>query len=232
MDVQYTEGSSGIPRNVPSVMMTRGGARGGGPAESSQVKFEPFEQRMDGFDHDDADELGAHRMGNSTRVAGGASGPLALPHGAGGQLDKDFLCPICMEAMRDAFLTACGHSFCYSCITTHLNHKLNCPCCAQFLTQEQIFPNFALNKLLKKAAASQLISTASPSQHLRVALQQGAELSVKELDSLLQLLSQKRRRVEQEEAEMNMDILTDFLQRSREKKQAELDEVMGGRLGF
>eukprot|EP00897_Mesotaenium_endlicherianum_P000574 jgi/Mesen1/10517/ME000083S10023 len=140
-------------------------------------------------------------------------------------MDKDFLCPICMQVMKDAFLTSCGHSFCYSCITTHLNNKRNCPCCAQFLTHEQLYPNFLLNKLLKKAAACQLASNASPTEHLRLALQQGAEVSVKELDSLLILLAEKKRKAKQEEAEVNMEILLDFLHRSRQQKQEELNEL-------
>jgi hypothetical protein len=83
--------------------------------------------------------------------------PLALSVGHGatttggehvsGELEKDFLCPICMQTIRDAFLTACGHSFCYSCINTHLQNRQNCPCCSQFLTAEQLFPNFLLNKV-------------------------------------------------------------------------------------
>lgn len=63
------------------------------------------------------------------------------------QLDKDFLCPICMQIIRDAFLTACGHSFCYMCIITHLGNKSDCPCCAQHLTSDQLFPNFLLDKV-------------------------------------------------------------------------------------
>ncbi|GJP30887.1 hypothetical protein CLOM_g7214 [Closterium sp. NIES-68] len=243
MDVQLTEGSSGFPSNVPSVMMARGGGVGGSgggtPAESSQGKLEPVE----GGELHDTDNLGmdvnasfrrsmgmvamgGHSLQALAPQGGPAGGSSALPHGQG-QMDKDFLCPICMEPMRDAFLTACGHSFCYSCITTHLHHKRNCPCCSQFLTLDQIFPNFTLNKLLKKATATQMVSTASPSQHLRLALQHGADvsMSVRELDALLALLAEKRRKAEQEEAEMNMDILLDFLQRSRQKKQAELDEL-------
>lgn len=83
--------------------------------------------------------------------------PLALSVGQGatttggghfsGELEKDFLCPICMQTIRDAFLTACGHSFCYSCINTHLQNRQNCPCCSQYLTVEQLFPNFLLNKV-------------------------------------------------------------------------------------
>lgn len=62
-------------------------------------------------------------------------------------IDKDFLCPICIQTMKDAFLTACGHSFCYMCITTHLSNRSNCPCCARYLTNDQLFPNFLLTKV-------------------------------------------------------------------------------------
>lgn len=62
-------------------------------------------------------------------------------------VDKDFLCPICIQTMKDAFLTACGHSFCYMCIMTHLSNKSNCPSCGLYLTNNQLFPNFLLNKV-------------------------------------------------------------------------------------
>ena len=78
------------------------------------------------------------------KVDGRGRGPL-LSHP--GKLDKDFMCPICMDPMKDAFLTSCGHSFCYTCITTHLQNRSNCPCCSQYLTKDQIFPNFALDKV-------------------------------------------------------------------------------------
>eukprot|EP00245_Coleochaete_scutata_P005984 TRINITY_DN20054_c0_g1_i1.p1 TRINITY_DN20054_c0_g1~~TRINITY_DN20054_c0_g1_i1.p1 ORF type:complete len:662 (+),score=133.07 TRINITY_DN20054_c0_g1_i1:215-2200(+) len=141
------------------------------------------------------------------------------------EIDRDFLCPICMQTIKDAFLTSCGHSFCYTCITMHLQNKRNCPWCSQFLTQEQLFPNFLLNKLLKKATGAVLVSNASPTEHLRLALQQGQEMPVKELDLLLQLLAEKKRKAEQEEAESNMEILLDFLQRARQLKQQELKEL-------
>ena len=50
-------------------------------------------------------------------------------------------------------------------------------------------------------------------------------MSVKELDGLLSLLSEKKRRMEQQEAEMNMQILLDFLHSLRKKKLEELNEV-------
>jgi len=52
---------------------------------------------------------------------------------------------------------------------------------------------------------------------------------MKDLDSLLQLLSERKKKVEQEEAETNMEVLLDFLHLSRQRKQEELLEV---RLSF
>lgn len=63
------------------------------------------------------------------------------------EVDKDLLCPICMQIIKDAFLTSCGHSFCYMCIITHLRNKSDCPCCSQFLTNNQLFPNILLDKV-------------------------------------------------------------------------------------
>ncbi|XVF27967.1 hypothetical protein REPUB_Repub14bG0154900 [Reevesia pubescens] len=139
--------------------------------------------------------------------------------------DKDMLCPICMQIIKDAFLTACGHSFCYMCIFTHLRNKSDCPCCSHYLTNNHIFPNFLLNKLLKKTSALQLARTASPVEHLRHAIQQGCEVSAKELDGLLSLLVDKKRKMEQEEAEANMQILLDFLNCLRKQKLEELNEI-------
>jgi hypothetical protein len=51
-------------------------------------------------------------------------------------------CPICCGTIREAFVTACGHSFCYACITRHLGTRKNCPVCRGALTKEMVHPNF------------------------------------------------------------------------------------------
>ncbi|KAK6149721.1 hypothetical protein DH2020_017246 [Rehmannia glutinosa] len=141
------------------------------------------------------------------------------------EVDKDMLCPICMQIIKDAFLTACGHSFCYMCIATHLRNKSDCPCCSHFLTANHLYPNFLLNKLLMKTSARQIAKTATPLEQLRQALEQGCEASVKDLESLLSLLSEKKSKMEQEEAETNLQILLDFMHCLRKKKLDELNEI-------
>lgn len=63
-------------------------------------------------------------------------------------IDTDVLCPICFQMMEDAFLTRCGHNFCYTCIMTHLKNRNNCPSCARYLTTDQLLPNFLLAKVI------------------------------------------------------------------------------------
>nr|GMD11360.1 E3 ubiquitin-protein ligase COP1-like isoform X1 [Ipomoea batatas] len=141
------------------------------------------------------------------------------------EADKDVLCPICMQVIKDAFLTPCGHSFCYMCIITHLKNKSDCPCCSHYLTAKQLYPNFVLNKLLTKTTARQIAKTALPVEQLRQAIEQGCDVSAKELESLLSLLSEKKKKMELEEAEANMQILFEFLQCLRKQKLDELHET-------
>lgn len=51
-------------------------------------------------------------------------------------------------------------------------------------------------------------------------------MSVKELDGLLSLLSVKKRKMEQEEAETNLQLMLSFLHCLRRQKLDELKEVM------
>lgn len=60
---------------------------------------------------------------------------------------EDLSCPICFETLCDPFVTSCGHTFCYGCISQHLQHAKNCPSCSRFLTTELIHPNFLLSKV-------------------------------------------------------------------------------------
>nr|AOQ25826.1 COP1 [Ipomoea batatas] len=149
----------------------------------------------------------------------------ATPSGMEPELDRELLCPICMQIIKDAFLTSCGHSFCYMCIVTHLHNKSDCPCCSHYLTTAQLYPNFLLDKLLKKTSAHQISKTASPVEQFRHSIEQGCEVSIKELDVLLTILAEKKRKLEQEEAERNMQILLEFLYMLKKKKVDELNEI-------
>lgn len=54
---------------------------------------------------------------------------------------------------------------------------------------------------------------------------QGCEVSVKDLDSLLSLLVEKKKTMERDEAETNMQIMLEFLHTLRKRKLEELKQV-------
>lgn len=80
----------------------------------------------------------------------------------------DLTCPICMSLLRDPFATACGHTFCYLCLTTHLNSRSTCPSCATYLIKDNVFPNFMLSKVtpLPVLFSTQAYACCLPSSHI------------------------------------------------------------------
>ncbi|XP_011000702.1 PREDICTED: E3 ubiquitin-protein ligase COP1-like [Populus euphratica] len=137
------------------------------------------------------------------------------------ELDKDMF-PICMQIIKDASVTSCGHSFLMPVEAKDCN---DCPCCAHYLTYNHNFPNVLLNKLLERTYARQVAKTASPYEHLRQALQQGCGVSFAVVDGLMALLAEKKRKMEQEEADTNMRILLDFLYCLSKQKLDDLNEI-------
>lgn len=48
-------------------------------------------------------------------------------------------CSICMNSIstKNVCTTNCNHSFCLSCILTHLNTNTNCPLCREFIYENE-----------------------------------------------------------------------------------------------
>ncbi|KAL9384156.1 hypothetical protein Peur_024479 [Populus x canadensis] len=89
----------------------------------------------------------------------------------------------------------------------------------------QIFRMLPSLLLLERTYARQVAKTASPYEHLRQALQQGCGVSFTVVDGLMALLAEKKRKMEQEEADTNMRILLDFLYCLSKQKLDDLNEI-------
>jgi hypothetical protein len=69
--------------------------------------------------------------------------PSALPSSAvsasgGFPLGDAANCPVCYSRIKEAFITSCGHSFCYKCITHHIEASQNCPVCRKHIDRAQV----------------------------------------------------------------------------------------------
>ncbi|ORZ24842.1 WD40-repeat-containing domain protein [Lobosporangium transversale] len=145
-------------------------------------------------------------------------------------VSNDFHCPICLSLMKETFLTQCGHSFCYLCISQHLNERQDCPTCRAPLTRDQIFPNFLLNSIFERTAAELQDSTAeSRTREPRIKLKHDLltqnDYTREELDELLSTLQAKKRKLESTDQQVELEVLLDFLRNTREEKEKALKEL-------
>ncbi|CAG8549344.1 5834_t:CDS:2, partial [Paraglomus occultum] len=139
--------------------------------------------------------------------------------------NEDFSCPICLHTIKEAFLGRCGHSYCYVCITGHLERKRDCPACGCPLMRDQIYPNFLLNRIIEKTPTtpgSPLDGTISPTtKHMRTAIL-ASNFNADDINSMIVTLLAKKQRIESAEREAELDILSDFLSKVRAKKESKL----------
>ncbi|XP_062317091.1 E3 ubiquitin/ISG15 ligase TRIM25-like isoform X3 [Osmerus eperlanus] len=70
---------------------------------------------------------------------------------------EHFSCPMCLELLKDPVTTACGHTYCMSCINTfwdqdnEINSKYCCPLCRQTFTLRPVLKkNTLLAEMVEK----------------------------------------------------------------------------------
>mmetsp|Transcript_10351 Transcript_10351/g.16879 ORF Transcript_10351/g.16879 Transcript_10351/m.16879 type:complete len:623 (+) Transcript_10351:74-1942(+) len=129
--------------------------------------------------------------------------------------DRDLMCPICFQTLKDAFITTCGHTYCFVCINEHLKSKSDCPSCGRGVSREQICPNFLLNKILQRTAKAPGVPSTSVGAMTSV-LQNN--WSIVEMETLVNTLMEKKKRLETDELEVELEVLLHFLQHSKKQK--------------
>ncbi|KAJ1942223.1 hypothetical protein FBU59_003261, partial [Linderina macrospora] len=147
--------------------------------------------------------------------------------GRGGSGDRQDggMCPICLQTIQEAFMTACGHSFCYRCISRHLGERRMCPTCLQPLERDQIFPNFTLNQIIAHAGslAPPQQRAADMLQQLRSSVENGPPLDPDDIDALLAVLQQKKQSMRSYERQFEMATMRQFLLAAKSRKVASME---------
>lgn len=137
--------------------------------------------------------------------------------------DKDLLCPICFELIREAHITRCGHTFCLSCIAQCVEMKIKCPkCSASLPDMNSVFPNFLLNELVQK----QKIKSSQDADGLRdFVASESQNLSLPDVNLLLEVLSQRKYLLEAESSVAQYKLLYEFLKDLLGRKEAQLTQI-------
>ncbi|KAI8426694.1 LOW QUALITY PROTEIN: hypothetical protein MSG28_014400, partial [Choristoneura fumiferana] len=121
--------------------------------------------------------------------------------------DCELLCPVCFELIDEAYVTRCGHSFCYACIAKS--------CGAAVATREHMFPNFMLNELVARRRLRAARPPAPPDgggDRLRSLLAaESRHLAMPDVELMLEVLTRRKRLLEAESAAAHQRLLYEFL---------------------
>lgn len=142
--------------------------------------------------------------------------------------DNDFLCPICFEIIKEAYITRCGHTFCHDCILRSIETIKKCPKCNISLSSpdnNNIIPNYLLNELISKYIIGKNKSLdASISDNNLRAMTESSQLTLPDVNIMLEILTQRKQLLETESFAAQNHLLHEFLkhlltQREKQKQQ-------------
>ncbi|XP_075989572.1 E3 ubiquitin-protein ligase COP1-like isoform X2 [Anticarsia gemmatalis] len=174
--------------------------------------------------------------GAPVSAAGGGAGALG---GLGGSLedkDCDLLCPVCFELIDEAYVTRCGHSFCYACIGKAVELHRRCPKCgAALASRDHIFPNFLLNELVARRrvrarrgasnAGTGVAAVRGPERVRALVAAEARRLPLADVDAMLDLLTRRKRLLEAECAAAHHRLLYEFLAQLHRHRTHQLDQL-------
>ncbi|KAH6589984.1 hypothetical protein BASA50_009685 [Batrachochytrium salamandrivorans] len=126
-------------------------------------------------------------------------------------------CRICLDVINEAYMTSCGHSFCFICIQQQLAIKPQCPACSNPVDDGQVYPNFTLNRMITKTHQRRGTSPAIISQ--------SSDLNTHDIDAMVSKLLAQKRRIEVVDRSVRLELLGDFLRKTIEEKKHTLAEL-------
>ncbi|XP_053103175.1 E3 ubiquitin-protein ligase COP1 isoform X2 [Hemicordylus capensis] len=147
---------------------------------------------------------------------------------------NDFVCPICFDMIEEAYMTKCGHSFCYKCIHQSLEDNNRCPKCNYVVDNiDHLFPNFLVNELIlkqKQRFEEKRFKLDHSNGHRWQIFQDllGTDqdnLDLANVNLMLELLVQKKKQLEAESRAAQLQILMEFLKVARRNKREQLEQI-------
>ncbi|XP_065916969.1 E3 ubiquitin-protein ligase COP1-like [Dysidea avara] len=157
----------------------------------------------------------------------------ALPKESFKLQNSDFICPICFDILKEPFITPCGHSYCYDCISSSLKQYSRCPLCNEPMTNDDsLIPNVTLSEVIykyrKQQEAEHLHERETPIQAKQI-LEQLEAFGASDMRSvfigLTQLMRGKDKQKKISDLEAQKSFLTTLKQRKIEDIKLQTQQV-------
>ena len=133
-------------------------------------------------------------------------------------------------------MTKCGHTFCYKCLKQSVEVTNKCTRCNTLLdSKNDFYPNFLMNKLISKQK-KKMHTMLSFSKNMKMdsvvfewqSFLAGAEedgMHIADIDQMLKMLQDKRRRLMHESTEAHNKVLLEFLEEIHKQKQDTIERL-------
>ncbi|KAK7817933.1 hypothetical protein U0070_005576 [Myodes glareolus] len=222
-------GGPGRPVLVAAAVSGSGGASGGGAVSAGLSRLSCAARPSAGVGGSST-SLGSS---SSSSSSSSRKRPLLAPlcngiHNSYEDKSNDFVCPICFDMIEEAYMTKCGHSFCYKCIHQSLEDNNNrCPKCNYVVDNiDHLYPNFLVNELIlkqKQRFEEKRFKLDHSNGHRWQIFQDllGTDqdnLDLANVNLMLELLVQKKKQLEAESHAAQLQILMEFLKVARRNK--------------
>ncbi|TKC44009.1 hypothetical protein EI555_020358 [Monodon monoceros] len=148
--------------------------------------------------------------------------------------------PICFDMIEEAYMTKCGHSFCYKCIHQSLEDNNRCPKCNYVVDNiDHLYPNFLVNELIlkqKQRFEEKRFKLDHSNGHRWQIFQDllGTDqdnLDLANVNLMLELLVQKKKQLEAqlEQIQKELSVLEEDIKRVETKKQPWYNSTLASR---
>ncbi|XP_017778851.1 PREDICTED: E3 ubiquitin-protein ligase RFWD2-like isoform X1 [Nicrophorus vespilloides] len=163
--------------------------------------------------------------------------PKKRPRATLGMEDKlhEYQCPVCLDLINEAYISKCGHSFCYTCIIQSIDINKCCPKCKSNLIKDEVFPNFALNDLIKKYKLREncleSLGTNNSADYSNDRLREffaseSANLTLPDVNVMLDVLTQRKQLLEAESCAAQNKLLLEFLRHLLHQKLEQKTQIL------
>ncbi|KAK0404625.1 hypothetical protein QR680_017545 [Steinernema hermaphroditum] len=160
---------------------------------------------------------------------------VSRPVSRGSCSDKAFNCPICVQLFREPYSTACGHTFCRSCITEHINGAQNpkCPLCGFQLDPgtATLFPNHVVSTMTDKYLNDRrrkIVADVSAGDRQKFDLLCDQIMAVTELSSMEELsevVTQRKQEMQQSNEQRKNLLMNEFLHEMIRRRESNLESI-------
>ena len=146
----------------------------------------------------------------------------------------DYLCPICMEFLKEAHIITCGHTFCRECLEKTIENNMRCPKCNFTLTNsDNIFPNHLINEqVLKYRQSLELKKTfernpknAVISELKNFIEQDSSNLDIVDLNRMIGMLVDKKDNIMSDSHRVKYGLLCQFLTDLKKHKEDQISTL-------